>query len=203
MRKISLILITAVLGITTACSDAPTSGLSPRSTSPLHTTGVSTTVGDTTFTTFTIDPTATDMYVEAGVFKLRLVANSVCDPSVTAYGPAEWDNACTTLTQSLTITSKSYTNAAGHPVVKFTPDLRFAPGKVNTLYLWDKNAAAGGTATPITWCPTGSTSCVDESLTDPSVATTLGANGFLSRRVKHFSGYTVTADINGGGDPGY
>jgi hypothetical protein len=190
MRKLSTLYTlstVAVLGLAAACSDAPTSAPAARPSAPSLASGVSTTVGDTTFTTFTVDPTQTDTYVEAGVFKLRIVANSVCDPTISTYGPGEWDKPCTTLANVISVTAKSYTTQSGMSVVKFTPDLRFAPDKINTLWMWK-----GATATSVAWCPTGSLVCYDEARTDPSVATSINASGFLTRRIKHFSGYTAT-----------
>ena len=46
----------------------------------------------------------------------------------------------------------------------------------------------------VAWCPSDGTACVDESAADPSVDTQYGTNGFTSRRIKHFSGYTVVAN---------
>jgi hypothetical protein len=190
MRKLSTILSTVsavtLLALAAACSDAPTAAPSLRPSAPSAAIGTSITIGDTTITTFTVDPLANEQFVEAGVFKLKLVANSICNPALSTYGVGEWDKGCITLTTPLTITARSYT-VNGQSVVKFSPDLRFAPDKINTLQLWKNTNAAA-----IAWCPTGSTRCYDEARTDPSVASTIGTNGFISRRVKHFSGYTTT-----------
>lgn len=206
MRNISKLSCTlstvAVLGLAAACSDAPTAARAPRPTAPSLAAGVTTQVGDTTITVFTVDPTSTEMYVEAGIFKLKLAANSICDPAVSTYGPGEWDQPCTTLTRTISVTARSYTTQAGEPVVKFSPDLRFAPGKVNTLWLWKSGLSSTSPIPNIKWCPTGATACVDEAAADPSVATTRATNGFLTRRIKHFSGYTTTWGFDGGGDEG-
>jgi hypothetical protein len=186
----------ALVGLTAACSDAPTAS-SARPSAPVHTSGVTVTVGDTTITTFTVDPFSTDTYVEAGVFKLKLQAGSICDPAISTYGATEWDKPCTTLLNTISITARSWTTPSGKTIVKFSPDLRFAPDKVNTLWLW--KSAGTVTATPnVMWCASGSTVCVDEASADPSVATTLLSSGFLTRRVKHFSGYASTWGFDGG-----
>ncbi len=66
--------------------------------------------------------------------------------------------------------------------------------KQNTIWLKDRDVAMSATSR-VTWCPTGATTCIDEARTDPGVATQLDQNnGYLCRRVKHFSGYTVAAD---------
>jgi hypothetical protein len=205
MRKLSSILTTlsatAFLGLAAACGDAPTAAHTPRPNAPSLTSGVSTTIGDTTFTTFTIDPLSSDMYVEAGVFKLKMVANSICDPAISTYGPDQWDQPCTTLAKTIVVTARSWTTVSGRSIVQFSPDLRFAPGKVNTLFLWKGSFTS---ATPaVAWCPTGSGLCYDEATADPSVAATLLSSGFLSRRIKHFSGYTSTWGFDGDGSTSF
>jgi hypothetical protein len=101
----------------------------------------------------------------------------------------------------MTITSKAWKTSTGHIVVQFSPDLRFSPNSVNTLWLWKSDATTQ--AQNIVWCPTGSTTCVDEAKNDPSVATTLLSSGFLTRRIKHFSGYQVTWGLDGGDGSGF
>jgi hypothetical protein len=78
-------------------------------------------------------------------------------------------------------------------VITFSPDLRFVPGKVNTIWLLDRTAASLQKGV-LVWCPTGTLTCVDESQADPSLVTRYTADGYAYRRLKHFSGYTVTAE---------
>jgi hypothetical protein len=201
MRKHSAFYATlaavTLVGLSTACSDGPTASRSISPTgAPARTSGVSTVVGDTTFTTFTVDPTSTDTYVQSGLFKLKLTSNSICDPAISTYGADQWDQPCTTTTKTMTITSKAWKSSTGHINVQFSPDLRFSPNAVNTLWLWKSDATTD--TQKILWCPTGSTTCVDEAASDPSVATTLLSSGFLTRRIKHFSGYTVGWGLDGG-----
>ena len=49
--------------------------------------------------------------------------------------------------------------------------------------------------TKIDYCPSSlASSCIDESITDPSVATVKDPiTGKLIRRLKHFSGYSLTS----------
>ena len=69
--------------------------------------------------------------------------------------------------------------------------LRFVPSLLKSVTPYLKDAALAGTR--IDFCtPTG---CINEALTDPSVTTILDPNnGKAFRTIKHFSGYTVTAD---------
>ena len=62
------------------------------------------------------------------------------------------------------------------------------------LYLRDKRAAYDPSSQILYCSGLLNLSCVDESVADPSVAVYRDApNGFVYRRIKHFSGYNVTA----------
>jgi hypothetical protein len=208
MRKLTsfftALSVVAATSLATACADGPTATPSSiRPGQPSLAAGITLQVGDTTITTFTIDPTKSETFVEAGVFKLKMAANSICNPAISTYGPGEWDNPCTTLALPIAITARSWTTPSGRSIVQFSPDLRFAPDKINTLFLWKGSFAQTGAA--VAWCPSGSTRCYDEATADPSVAATLQTSGFMTRRVKHFSGYTSTwgFDENGSTEYGY
>ena len=152
----------------------------------------STTTGDTTYTTFRIDPTDNGtIVIVGGVHKLDVPKGAVCDPATSGYGPTLWDAPCTPAAAGVTFTAKSWFDAAGHPSIVISPDVRFVPGKVVTMFMKDKNAALDSTSN-IGYCPTGGTTCLNETKADPSLAPSRDGNGgYISRRVKHFSGYTV------------
>jgi hypothetical protein len=135
-----------------------------------------------------------------GDHRLKLPAGTICDPAVSSYGAAEWDKPCTRISGPVQITATYTRNSDGRPRVDFSPALRFQPngsGQVVTLSLLDRTAASTGGFT-VVYCPTDGTVCVDESLTDSSVATrTDSATGYLYRRLKHFSGYTIAIGRSG------
>lgn len=116
---------------------------------------------------------------------------SICDPTRSSYGPGTWNSPCSASRRSMTITAKTWVNAAGKLQSEFQPALRFVPSLLKSVTLYLKDAALAGTR--IDFCaPTG---CINEALTDPSVTTVLDPNnGKAFRTIKHFSGYTVTAD---------
>jgi hypothetical protein len=191
----SLFASIVLVALTTACSDTPTptSPLVATAAPIVHATTLAT-IGDTTVQSFTVSSLWSDSYDIAGVHRVDIQAGSICDPLLTSYGPSEWDKPCVPLTRPIVFTAKSWTDENGHPQVTFSPDVRFVPGKVNTITLRDKASAAALSNASILWCPTGAASCVDEGANDASLATRLNASGTLSRRIKHFSGYTVIAD---------
>jgi len=124
---------------------------------------------------------------------LVIPAGGICDPATSGYGPAFWDAPCTPLAHSIVITATTYADAEGHPYIDFQPHLRFVPTKETNLYLKDgqRNHA---TMLTINWCDDANGKCVDESLTDASLVThRVGHSRILVRRIKHFSGYHISA----------
>jgi AraC-like DNA-binding protein len=146
----------------------------------------------TSTVTVTVYP-STSVTMTIGNHRLRLPAGTICDPARSGYGPSVWDAPCAPSSGPVTITARSSTNGGGHPRVDFSPALRFTPnanGEVVTLKLLDREAAASGGFT-VLYCRDGA-ECIDESLTDASLATrTDPISGYLFRQLKHFSGYSV------------
>jgi hypothetical protein len=151
---------------------------------------------------FTIDPTKRQT-VGAGGNSIVFPAHSVCDPEVSGYGQDLWDTACKSLTKPITITA-SWTYREGHALVEFEPALRFAPAGANEQDKWviltlqEKIKLNRNATYQILWrAPDGQ--WIDESLNDPTMrAWTDKAGNKVSRRIKHFSGYNVTAGFMGG-----
>jgi hypothetical protein len=181
-----------------ACSDAPTGALPGGDRAPRFAT---VSAGDTTYTTFRIDPKDNGtVVIVGGVHKLDVPPGAICDPATSGYGPTLWDAPCTPATAGITFTAKSWSDAAGHPRLEISPDVRFVPGKVVTMFMKDKNAALDATSN-IWYCATGATGCVDETKADPTLAPSRDGNGgYVSRRVKHFSGYTVIVGLDFDGE---
>jgi hypothetical protein len=150
---------------------------------------------DTVVVTFTVGTNA----AAAAAFDLGnghkidfpYAAGSICDPAASSYGAGEWDRPCAASKTPVTITAKSWVNAAGLPQTDFEPAMRFVPGhkKSVLLSLKDKDLeyAAGQ---QVLFCTADG--CVDESAADASVKTVYDStNGFWRRPLKHFSGYSV------------
>jgi hypothetical protein len=180
-----------LLGACTDAITAPTAALAPDAApSRAVATG---TVGDTATYQFTYQP-ASASTERFGAHEVRFPAGAVCDPRVSTYGIGTWELPCTPLTTGITFSVRTWTDAAGHPRIRFSPDVRFVPSKAVTLYLYDKAAALDKKYQAV-WCPTGSALCIDEAATDPSVATQRDPGTFyLYGRIKHFSGYNVVVD---------
>ena len=159
-------------------------------------------------TTFTL--TAAGGSFNVGMFAVNFPANSVCDPTVSTYGPGTWDSPCVTLgaNQSVTVTATYGFTLAGGPVVDFSPALRFNPATTVTISTdvyapvltffrsyWLANPDAlryfGMYYTP----DFGATSFTDAGF-DASLVTHVNlTTGLVWRRVKHFSGYNVTSGL--------
>lgn len=141
--------------------------------------------------TFSVDPSQAQS-IKLGASSLELPANAVCTLATTSYGPSEWNNACVPETLPVTITAVVKNAATNHPSIEFAPAMRFNPATSVKLNLSVTDAATLNNMTVMKYCGPFSTVCVDESLTDASLLTTINAAaGTVSRRIKHFSGYVV------------
>jgi len=172
-------------GLLGACADSANAP-SPAITAKNRPAGYDNLVGASTFIW---SPTsgATKRF---GDHVIVIPAGAVCDPATSTYGVGHWDEDCDPATSSIVITALTYTDAGGHPYVDFQPALRFVPTSEVYLYLRD-GIRDGRNTVEIAYCAT--TTCADESLTDPSLATQrVGKTRTLYRRLKHFSGYAVS-----------
>jgi hypothetical protein len=192
-RCIALAAATIVLGLGGACTDV----VAPTATAPnAGFAGVpiprrGNAGGDTVASEFVVYPNVSFTYQLGQGHQVTIPAYTICDPSRSGYGSSVWDAPCTVLRWPIKVTARSFHDPKGHPVVVFAPDLRFEPTKTVTLYMRD-TAAASDPAAKIYYCAVGA-SCVDESLSDPSLTTEVNPhNQFVYRRIKHFSSYVVT-----------
>jgi hypothetical protein len=202
-----LLAMSGVVVASSACSDATSPlplaapGSAGMSRGQSSSSVKETTEDDSSTYTFRIDPRR-DSNLQFGAHSLWLPAYSVCDPATSGYGLGTWDVACSPLTTSITITAKVRGASNGLPRVDFEPAIRFSPARAVYLTFAVKGKQAKDAATiGILYCPTSSTKeCVDESLSDPTLATVLDRPlGMVYRRIKHFSGYLV-AERNLGGE---
>lgn len=138
---------------------------------------------------FTIDPSQ-DQSLSLGASHIDIPANAVCELSSSSYGPEHWNESCVPESAPVTITAVVKNAATDHPSVEFQPALRFNPETVVSLYLYVTDQATLDASRVMKYCD-GQT-CVDESLTDPSLQSNVDAvNNVVFRRIKHFSGYVV------------
>jgi hypothetical protein len=139
--------------------------------------------------TFTVYPDS-GATIAVDAHRIEFGPQAICDPARSSYGPAVWDAPCDVANRGVRITATSYVDAQGRPAVDFEPALRFNPASRVTLFLLHP-PSAGDPRFQILWrSPNGT--LVDESAVDPSLATRSGAFGYKYRRIKHFSGYTVS-----------
>lgn len=141
--------------------------------------------GSAAFTVYAATPSTFVL----GEHKIKFDANAVCDPATSGYGALAWDQPCAPAAATR-ITATWWTDERGHPRIDFQPALRFNPAARVVLALMDKQAA-GDSTYRIVWVDEQG-ALVDEAAQDTSVATHLATSGYLYRRVKHFSGYTVS-----------
>jgi hypothetical protein len=149
---------------------------------------------------FEIDPTRNES-LQLGASRLEIPANAVCDLDESTYGADFWNDECALQTEPFTVTAVVRNAATDHPSVDFEPALRFNPDKQVELYLYVTDQATLDAARVVKYC--NAEGCVDESLTDPSVASKVDLeNRVVFRRIKHFSGFIILRSDAGLGDIG-
>ena len=188
------VLLAACAGDSTAPGTAP-AARSDQVTSPFVPTAASKSlVGISNGTyEFTIDPRR-DQALVLGANYLYIPANAVCDISGSSYGVGHWDESCAAQRGKLTITATVRGASSAHPSIDFSPAMRFSPDTKVELYIYVPRAERRLTNSWVMNYCNDQQVCVDESLTDPSLATqTDRTNAIVFRRIKHFSGYIVTS----------
>ncbi len=153
---------------------------------------------DTLVTVFAIDPSETATYHIGNTHRLIVQQGGLCALSA-PYGVNLWDTVCEVASLPVLVTAKSWTDSQGRARIDFTPSLRFAPlagGQPSAVLYLKDNAAAHDLSSKILYC--GLLSCMDEGASDPTMATMHdAANGWVYRRIKHFSGYQVATGFTG------
>ncbi len=181
-------------------------------------------VGDTTISVFVVGSAASNAVSFAlgnnSQISFPSAAASICDRGTSSYGPTTWDNACTASRSSVQITAKTWLNAQGNAESDFQPAMRFVPTTtkpvmltlqaspflaLNTTTRIDFRTAVGAlvnegasdmmlkstaTITTSTTLSTSSTASTTDDMSRPADIVRL----VVTRAIKHFSGYTVTAD---------
>jgi hypothetical protein len=197
--------IVAMILASAACTDAP---LGPRQLTSAPPRAVTAAVvtplfmgfsadGDTLVARFTIHPRGRATYLLGRGHLVTIPSGVTCDPELSSYGPGTWDDPCPAAAEPITVTARTWNDESGRPHVDFAPHLRFAPtddpARMAWLSLYDREAASDPSAR-ILFCEENLAECVDEALSDPSLATLRDPfSGYVYRRIKHFSGYNMAA----------
>ena len=127
--------------------------------------------------------------------------HAICDPATSSYGVAHWDEPCDVLDEPIQIHAEVRTQD-GRSWVDFTPALHFAPSADSTqwvqIYLYSDGALDPDNLPEMTilWSSGIGDPGVDESVDDATQRTFVDVDqGIAFRRIKHFSGYSVSSGI--------
>jgi hypothetical protein len=199
MIKASKIVLIALVGGLAACSDSTAPNAQHQDRNDLSGQGSTAqlTSNDTLRFGITIDPSKVTQFPLGAGNYIVFPAQSLCDPYTSTYGQTEWDKPCTVATSKFTVSVKAWLDGSGNPHLDFNPGIRFVPtldpaGWVNMSFT-DSYAALNPWYN-ILYCPTVGAPCINEAMSDPTMATiTDPLSGRLTRRIKHFSGYMVGA----------
>lgn len=161
-------------------------------------------------TTITLTSAGGTYSIGNGLFTVNIPSNAVCDPALSTYGDGTWDSPCTILAsgQSVTVTVTYGFTSANIPVFDISPGIRFNPTSVVTLGTMAYASAIVANSSYFTANPQalhyfgmyyttdlGSTGHTDAG-SDNSLITHVNlSNGYVWRRVKHFSGYDILSGL--------
>jgi hypothetical protein len=160
-------------------------------------------------TTFTVTDDGGKFTIGDGLYTVVFPANSVCDPATSSYGAGTWDLPCTTLHdgQSITVTA-TYGFTKNGLSVDFSPALRFNPKtevRISTsvyapiLTRFSDYFASNPSSLHflgIYYAPDLTSDGKTDAAFDTSLLTHVNlTTGVVWRRVKHFSGYSVTTGL--------
>ena len=155
--------------------------------------------GDTTYQKFTVNPTVGSLIVfgKTSDDVIAIPPGALCDPKTNTYGPTEWKKACTVATSTITFEIRSWEDDYDHPHAEFYPAMRINPTAAMPVTLFFKDPLlVNYTQVRIPYCNAANV-CVDEGATDPELetyVTPLPFGGYyVYRKLRHFSGYNVTA----------
>ncbi len=143
--------------------------------------------------TFTFEA-ASGKLLTFGQSSVYIPANAICGPS-SGYGPGTWNQPCTPYTGTVTI-QIAWSTRNGHTYAEFEPAMRFDPNQKVYLVLFDRTVRNNKNLGLLWRDVTGGG--VNEALGDPSLGAVSINGSLVARRIKHFSGYNVSA---GGCDP--
>ena len=200
MNTTTKILIALTAMLAAGCSDstiAPKAVTNHDVTLPGGGATAALTSSDTIRFTFVIDPSRSITYNLGAGNAITFPAGSLCDLN-SSYGVDQWAQPCAVATSPITVYTKAWLDAGGYAHVDFDKHVRFVPTANPAGWVMRSLYDYGASTTPwtkINYCPTtDASSCFDESKLAPTVATVKDPiTGKLLRRVKHFSGYSLTS----------
>jgi hypothetical protein len=187
-----------VVAVTAACTDAvaPTPDQAERlpGGAPRPHIVINEMAADQSYAEFTVD--AGGGYFKLGKHSVWIPRNAICDPATSGYGAEYWDADCEVIREPIHMRAE-LRQQDGREWIYFTPHVRFRPSSNPFQWVWmymRTEAVERGESLTILWSPEFGLPGIDESLTDPTLRTYV--NPWLDvayRRIKHFSGYNVTA----------
>lgn len=146
------------------------------------------------------DPTRAQSFA-LGPNRLDIPANAVCNLLTSGYGAGYWNRSCLPQTLPVTLTVVIKNSQSDRPEVQFFPAMRFDPTKSVQLFMYAPKVSRDDAKNWLMLYCADKGGCTDESATDADLTTFIDyTNNVLFRRVKHFSGYVVAENGDGGGE---
>jgi len=148
----------------------------------------------------TFDPKR-DQSFSLGPNRLDIPANSVCNMLTSGYGADYWNRSCSPHTLPITLTVVIKNSQSAHPEIQFFPAMRFNPNKSVKLFIYAPRVSRDDAKNWLMLYCADKGKCIDESVAARDLTTYIDySNNVLFRRVKHFSGYVVAENGDGGSE---
>lgn len=200
MNKATKIVLTLTAMLAAGCNEGT---VAPNTESPSDASWLGGSTADLSGTdtarfSFVLDPHRSMTYSLGKGNSITFPAGSLCDPTKSTYGMGTWDQPCVRATTPVTIDTKAWLDRHGYVHMDFSQSVRFVPTDNPAGWVMLSLSNYGASVNPwtvINYCTnTHAAHCIDESKSDPTLATIKNpVTGELTRRVKHFSGYSITA----------
>jgi hypothetical protein len=142
----------------------------------------------------TFDPSQDNAFT-LGANYLSLPANAVCKlDGSSGYGVEYWNQSCVPETDSVTISVTISDADTDHPRLDFYPAMRFNPETSVSLYVYVPVGMDDFMKSWVMKYCDDSDKCTNEAKHDGDLASFADQSSqMVFRRIKHFSGYTVTS----------
>lgn len=160
---------------------------------------------------FTLSP-AGGFWMIGNVASVYFPVGSACDPN-SSYGADQWDVPCLAAKSNIKLTATVHVTKTGGTWIDFDKHIRFVPTKDPSRYVTITMASAGTVGARdvskfnIYYTPYIGGHGTNEAANDGSMISYVNTfAGSVTRRIKHFSGYTVpgrgtSCTPSGPGDP--
>jgi hypothetical protein len=197
LATLAAVLLAGCSGETTAPNAAKTT-ISQQRISPFAPTDAQKALVGISNGTYSLkfDPSQDNAFT-LGANYLSLPAHAVCKlDGSSGYGTEYWNQSCVPETDSVTISVEISDAETDHPRLDFHPAMRFSPDRNVSLYIYVPVGMHDFLKSWVMKYCDDTGTCQNEAANDSDLKSYADHDAqMVFRRIKHFSGYTVTSRV--------